>query len=108
MGVLLVARALLILIALTAGVARLHRHAADAVDTTQEMNRCLLLVNVATSRRQTGKRGPGRVESRVDDRSRSGAEIGLELRDVEESTSYGASALGVRGTRFDRSSRRAA
>jgi hypothetical protein len=28
-------------------------HHADAVDATQEMNRCLRLVNVATARRQT-------------------------------------------------------
>jgi hypothetical protein len=40
-------------IVLVGSATRLHAHHADAVDATQEMNRCLRLVNVATARRQT-------------------------------------------------------
>jgi hypothetical protein len=43
------------LIALTASAARFHAHAIDGCDAAQEMNRCLRLVNVAASRRQTEK-----------------------------------------------------
>ena len=48
-----VLRLALTLIALVGSATRLHAHHADAVDATQEMNRCLRLVNVATARRQT-------------------------------------------------------
>jgi hypothetical protein len=46
-------RIALILMTLVGSATRLHAHHADAVDATQEMNRCLRLVNVATGRRQT-------------------------------------------------------
>jgi hypothetical protein len=46
------ARFVLILTVLSTSAARLHAHTVDAVDATQEMNRCLRLVNVAASRRQ--------------------------------------------------------
>jgi hypothetical protein len=49
----LVLRLALSVIVLVGSAARLHAHHADAVDATQEMNRCLRLVNVATARRQT-------------------------------------------------------
>ena len=49
----LVLRLALSLIVLVGSATRLHAHHADAVDATQEMNRCLRLVNVATARRQT-------------------------------------------------------
>ncbi len=49
----LVLRLTLTLIALVGSATRLHAHHADAVDASQEMNRCLRLVNVATARRQT-------------------------------------------------------
>ena len=48
----LVLRLALTLVALVGSATRLHVHHADAVDASQEMNRCLRLVNVAT-RRQT-------------------------------------------------------
>ena len=48
-------RLALSVIALVGSATRLHAHHADAVDATQEMNRCLRLVNVATARRQTLK-----------------------------------------------------
>ena len=46
-------RLALSVIALIGSATRLHAHHADAVDATQEMNRCLRLVNVATTRRET-------------------------------------------------------
>jgi len=46
-------RLALSVIALVGSATRLHAHHADAVDATQEMNRCLRLVNMATARRQT-------------------------------------------------------
>jgi hypothetical protein len=49
------ARVVLIMIAVTTSAARLHGHTADMVAATQEMNRCLRLVNVAASRRQSEK-----------------------------------------------------
>jgi hypothetical protein len=49
----LVLRLALSVIALVGSATRLHAHHADAVEATQEMNRCLRLVNVATARRQT-------------------------------------------------------
>ena len=49
----LVLRLALSVIVLVGSAARLHAHHADAVDATQEMNRCLRLVNLATARRQT-------------------------------------------------------
>jgi hypothetical protein len=49
----LVLRLALTVIALVGSATRLHAHHADAIDTAQEMNRCLRLVNVATTRRQT-------------------------------------------------------
>jgi hypothetical protein len=53
----LVLRLALSVIALVGSATRLHAHHADAVDATQEMNRCLRLVNVATGRRQTPTKG---------------------------------------------------
>jgi len=46
-------RLALTLMTLVGSATRLHAHHADAVDATQEMNRCLRLVNVVTGRRQT-------------------------------------------------------
>jgi hypothetical protein len=48
-----VLRLALSVIVLVGSATRLHALHADAVDATQEMNRCLRLVNVATTRRQT-------------------------------------------------------
>ena len=48
-----VLRLALVMIALVGSATRLHAHHADAVDTAQEMNRCLRLVNVVTTRRET-------------------------------------------------------
>jgi hypothetical protein len=45
-------RIVLILTVLSITAARLHGHTVDAVDLTQEVNRCLRLVKVAASRRQ--------------------------------------------------------
>jgi hypothetical protein len=45
----------LILLPLTTTATRLHAHALGAPDVaTQEMNRCLRLVKIAASRRQSG------------------------------------------------------
>jgi hypothetical protein len=52
----LVARIIVILTPLTITAARLHAHTVDAVDATQEMNRCLRLVNVAAAKRQSSRR----------------------------------------------------
>jgi hypothetical protein len=53
----LVARIVVILTPLTMTAARLHAHTVDAVDATQEMNRCLRLVNVAAAgKRQSSRR----------------------------------------------------
>lgn len=48
----LVARLVLMLTVLAITAARLHAHTIDAVDATQEVNRCLRLLKVAASRRQ--------------------------------------------------------
>ena len=48
----LVARMVLMLTVLGTTAGRLHAHTIDAVDATQEVNRCLRLLNVAASRRQ--------------------------------------------------------
>jgi hypothetical protein len=48
-----VLRLALAMIALIGSATRLHAHHADALDAAQEMNRCLRLVNVATTRRET-------------------------------------------------------
>jgi hypothetical protein len=50
-------RLALTVMTLVGSATRLHAHHADAVDATQEMNRCLRLVNVATARRQTPTKG---------------------------------------------------
>ena len=50
-------RLALTLIAFVGSATRLHAHHADAVDASQEMNRCLRLVNVAAGRRQTATKG---------------------------------------------------
>jgi hypothetical protein len=49
----LVARIVVILTPLSVTAVRLHAHSVDAVDATQEMNRCLRLVNVAAGKRQS-------------------------------------------------------
>jgi hypothetical protein len=63
----LVARIIVILTPLTITAARLHAHTVvDAVDATQEMNRCLRLVNVAAGKRQSsrGSHDPAAAASR--------------------------------------------
>jgi hypothetical protein len=46
----------LILVPLTTTATRLHAHRCEAPDVaTQEVNRCLNLVKIAASRRQTGR-----------------------------------------------------
>jgi hypothetical protein len=51
-----VVRMVLILLPLTTTATRLHAHRCEAPDlATQEVNRCLNLVKIAASRRQTGR-----------------------------------------------------
>jgi len=69
-------RLVLSVIALVGSATRLHAHHADAVDATQEMNRCLRLVNVATSRRQTPTKDR-KIAATVVDPQRSGEERGV-------------------------------
>jgi hypothetical protein len=66
-GVRTVLRLTLFVIAVVGSATRLHAHHADAVDATQEMNRCLRLVNLATTRRET----PAKVRKTTTDRVRS-------------------------------------
>jgi hypothetical protein len=47
-----VGRFVLILTMLGGTAARLHAHTVDALDASQEVNRCLRIVKVAASRRQ--------------------------------------------------------
>ena len=45
----------LILLPLTTTASRLHAHTLDAPDlATEEMNRCMRLIRIAASKRQTG------------------------------------------------------
>ena len=54
MFIRLATRTILILIPLTTSAARLHAHTVETpVGVTQEVNRCLLIVRSATSRRGT-------------------------------------------------------
>jgi hypothetical protein len=61
----LVPRLLLIVMPLTITAARLHAHSVDAVDATQEVNRCLRLVNVAAAKRHTSRRSPTAARKRT-------------------------------------------
>ena len=79
----LVLRLALTLIALVGSATRLHAHHADAVDASQEMNRCLRLVNVATARRQTPTK----------DRVAAGVSVGAVLLDEPH-----AAAVRLRAT----------
>lgn len=60
----LVARLVLMLTVLAITAARLHAHTVDAIDATQEVNRCLRLLKVAASRRQRLPQWP-RIDIRV-------------------------------------------
>jgi hypothetical protein len=52
------ARLVLILLPLTTTAARMHAHTLEAPDiAAQELNRCLKLVKIAASRRQSDRRG---------------------------------------------------
>jgi hypothetical protein len=49
-----VARVILIIVPIVTAAARIHAHVVEAPDAiTQELNRCLRLVNIAASRRPT-------------------------------------------------------
>jgi hypothetical protein len=61
----LVPRVFLILMPLTITAARLHAHSVDTVDATQEVNRCLRLVNVAAARRDSSRRSPALARRRA-------------------------------------------
>jgi hypothetical protein len=63
----------LTVVAVVGSATRLHAHPADSVDATLEMNRCLRLVNAATTRRQT----PAKHRQRVPPRRLTGARVGL-------------------------------
>jgi len=53
-GLRSLARVVLMMMPIVTSAARIHAHVVEAPDElTQELNRCLRLVNVAASRRQT-------------------------------------------------------
>ena len=66
----LIVRIVPILSALSVTAARLHAHSVDTVDATQEVNRCLRLVNMASSRRhRSSARAPRTATASANDSS---------------------------------------